>query len=84
MFFFVVCAFPFSLSPISFFIKRGFWSFLSFGLKRQKVRAFIGVKNGLGLTTCKEQQVGFRAFVSLGAPGSAFLNTDGKTQMSLD
>ena len=51
------------------------WVVLSLGLKRKKARAFEGLKNGLGLTPCKAQQVGLLAFVSLGSLGRALLNT---------
>ena len=57
----------FKLSPMIFCHKVLAWVVLSLGLKRKKARAFEGLKNGLGLTPCKAQQVGLWAFVSLGA-----------------
>ena len=43
---------------------------LGLGLKHRKVRASVGLKNELGLTPCKAQQVGLRAFLSLGTLGA--------------
>ena len=61
-----------SLSPSSFSIKHEVGSFLP-QFEAQKCVGFVGFKNELGLTPCKMQQVGLRAFVTLGAPGGHFL-----------
>jgi len=69
----MVCV-PFSLSPLIFFHKARAWVVLSLGLKRKKVWVYGGLKTELGLTPCKAQGVGLRAFVS---PRRAFKNSLG-------
>lgn len=69
-FFHGVCSL-FTLSDDPFHKART-WVVLSLDLKRKKAQAYVNLENGLGLTTCKVQQVGLWAFVSLGAPGACF------------
>jgi len=59
---------------MTFFHKAQAWVVLSLSLKCRKARASVGLKKELGLTPCKEQQVGIRAFLSLGEPKHGFLN----------
>jgi len=54
---FHICVFPIVCVPFSlsiFFHKAQDWAVLSLSLMHRKAQAFVGLKNELGLTPCKE------------------------------
>jgi len=60
VFFHGVCS-VFTLSHDFFFYKAQAWVVLSLSLKRKYARIFVGLKNGLGLTSCKAQKFELQA-----------------------